>query len=132
VADYLANYSNGQGVLHLTIRDAGYDEFRISGSFLKLFDLNPSDVIIMRHDETIPIRLVTEGHDYFTVRCLESKKGLDGTIAGTFCKPSDVLSIIPCNGIPSQLLSFNSQHVGSKMQLMNSSIQSIHTRIIFF
>jgi hypothetical protein len=113
VTDYLAN------CIH------EIDKVCLSGSFMKLFDISSTAVVNLKDVEGIPIRILTQGHDYIMVRCMQSKKGLDGSIQQSFTKESDLLCVLCCEGPINQPIYYNAQHIGSKMQLMNSSIQSV-------
>ena len=67
----------------------------LQGSFLKVFDLDPQESVTIPFGGSIPIKVQSQGHDYFMIRSNQCKNCLDNLRKNTQPLFSNVLAVIP-------------------------------------
>jgi hypothetical protein len=146
VADFLSNFSSGNCELNVSQYDNpnnpnqldvnGHDlnpvtRVMLSGSFLTMLDFHPRDSITMICGGGIVNgRLMWSGHDYFYLRCLQVRGEIEMMLPNEFSQYSSLIGVIPCKGPLSENIYYESPHVGSKLQLNNSSIDTVELQFI--
>ena len=148
VLDFLANFSNGNAALmavSLGENDPQHDtdlgdinpvvEVRLSGNFLTFFDYSPKDVLVLKTEipvnpdvpniHAIPVKIMWKGHDYFFIRCNQVRGEIEMVTPNEFSQYSNVLAVVPCDGPVANYIYYEVQHVGSKLQVANSSIDCL-------
>ena len=65
------------------------------------------------------------GHDYILIRCLQSRSEIEAMKPTQFAEGSDLLCIVPCQGNFNDYIYYQTNHVGSKLFINQSSVDTI-------
>lgn len=120
----LAFVTNGRGFLKLENLDDSLSRIEISGSFLKILDLDPTTPYVFTEETSIPAKLNFSGHDYIVLRCNQCKNTLDNLKIESLPQFSNVLSIIPTPG--TGYIRYDVPHTGNKIMMHGRTLDSIN------
>jgi hypothetical protein len=123
VVDLLSSATQGRGILKLE-KGEPIQSVALSGTFLKVFDLDPTQAIVFERDsQGVEISLKSSGHEYIVVRCNECKNTIDNLMSKGMCKYSNVLCVIPTPG--TDFVYYQNPHVGSKLMLNTQTLDNV-------
>ena len=105
IAESIATYSNYRASIRLlVVSDAANNTGKrvrsatISGSFLKVLNLSPIEhYTFVSTDNVLDVNFGRMNHDYFYIRCAQSKNERACMREGSPLHMSDLLAVVPCN-----------------------------------
>jgi len=96
----------------------------MTGNWVQLFGLDPSEKHIVKAGEPLDIRIPFKGHDYVAVQ--------SNLVTSQYCsmngeslKTAELLSIVPTPGLPGDIETYFAYTTGGKCELDNTHVDSI-------
>ena len=118
----MAFVTNGRGLLKLMHLYDDFSRIELSGSFLKILDLDPTTTYVFYKDTSIPVKLMYAGHEYFVIRCNQCKNTMDNL--KSLPQFSNILAVIPSPG--TGYVRYDVQHTGTKNMMHGKTLDGIN------
>ena len=120
----MAFVTNGRGFLKLMYMDDNISRIELSGSFLKILDLDPATTYVFYNETSTPVKLLHTGHDYFILRCNQCKNTLDNLKTESLPQFSNVLAVVPSPG--TGYVRYDVPHTGTKIMMHGRTLDNIN------